>query len=84
VTVEREYTMVVAAAEVNDECGVDVVLFGDGGALSTAEARAFADELRDAADEADAAALEALAHPVAASGFDVDAPPSRTRFSGEG
>lgn len=78
-SVEREVVIQIGTAEMNDECGVDVDFMGARDALTVAEARAFAEEILQAAAEAEAATVEAVAREVKPSAFDVDGP--RTMFA---
>ncbi|MEV4735533.1 MULTISPECIES: hypothetical protein [unclassified Microbacterium] len=70
-TVQREVTLNLAAAEMNDEFGVDVDFMGAREALTTAEAREFAEEIIAAADEADAAAIDHAGRPIEPAAHDL-------------
>ena len=83
-TVEREFVEEIASAEINDEGGVDVMLFGTRGALLISEARDFAAEIIAAANEAEQAVFDAINSAVESHAFDVadSAPAAGAVFGG--
>lgn len=81
-TVERDVTIVLADAEMNDEGGVDVTLVDQTVAVSIAEARALASDLLAAAADAEVATLDAVVHEPEPLASDL-AVPVGTVFGGE-
>lgn len=69
--IEEQQTRFVAAADWTDECRVDVRMRRKHMDLSASQAREFARELVDAAEQSERAADGAV-RPVAASPFDID------------
>lgn len=70
-TVERETTVQLAHAEMNDEYGVDFAFLGTRGALTADEALQIAEELSEAAREAQAAAVEYASRPLTPEAVDL-------------
>ena len=83
-TVERDVTIVLADAEMNDEGGVDVTLVDQTVALSVAEAYELGALLIRAAEEAEAYTIAAVASDTEPHGFDVGAPRVGSVFASDG